>query len=94
MPHDMMTRCERRKRYKINDSYELRWKEVPVSEVLDAVPSDIRCLHCHGRVRVHRQQVAHGPQDHVEHRSRQDSEHCPGGHYFVGDARMSSNPVE
>jgi hypothetical protein len=50
-------------------------------------------MHCQGEVRVHRQQVEHGPQDHVEHRSRKDSEGCKGGHYFQGMHRLSSRPV-
>jgi hypothetical protein len=89
----MMTRCERRTKFKVDGQYEWRWKEVPVADVIAVGPQDVRCVHCHGAVRIHRQQVEHGPQDHVEHRSHQDSEGCQGGHYFQGVHRMSSDPV-
>lgn len=29
MAHELMTRCERRTRYKNNGSYEWRWKDIP-----------------------------------------------------------------
>jgi hypothetical protein len=45
-------------------------------------------------VRVHKQKVGRGPEDHVEHRSRQDSERCRGGIYFKGTHQMSLMPVE
>lgn len=93
MPNDLMNRCEQRRRYKINDQIEWRWKEVAVAEAIGGSSSDIRCMHCHGAVRIHRQQVEHGPQDHVEHRLRQDSEHCRGGIYFQGEHRLSTQPV-
>ena len=93
MSDDLMTRCERRTQYKLNEEYEWRWKEVPVSEAIGVASKNLRCLHCHGAVRIHQQQVAHGPQDHVEHLSRQDSENCKGGHYFKGEHRLSSQPV-
>jgi hypothetical protein len=95
MARDFMTRCEQRKRYKVGDDYELRWKEVPVSDVIAAAaaPRDLRCAQCHGAVRVHQQHVEDGPQDHVEHRLRRDSEGCRGGHYFQGEHRESSQPV-
>lgn len=93
MPHDHMTRCEQRTKYKINGEYEWRWKEIAVSEAIDPEAAPIRCAYCHGRVRIHRQRVEHGPQDHVEHRSHSDSEGCQGGHFFQGQHRMSSNPV-
>lgn len=93
MAGDLMTRCEQRKEYKVNDGYEWRWKEVPVSEALGAQAADVRCMYCHGAVRIHKQQVNHGPQDHVEHRSRRDSEFCQGGHYFRGEHRMSTQAV-
>ncbi len=93
MPHDLMLRCEQRREYLVNGKHEWRWKEVAVSEAADAASKDVRCMHCHGPVRIHRQQVAHGPQDHVEHRSRQDSKGCKGGIHFDGEQRMSTAPV-
>lgn len=96
MPHDEMTRCEQKKEFRTADGgSEWRWVEATASKLAEETPRDrIRCLHCHGAVRVHRQQVEHGPQDHVEHLYRQDSEHCRGGHYFKGgEHRMSLQPV-
>jgi hypothetical protein len=95
MPHDLMIRCELRKLYKIDGEYESRWKEVPVAEATGALPEDIRCMHCHGAVRIHKQRIALGPRDHVEHRTKEDSEGCRGGVYFQGEPhRMSSRPVK
>lgn len=94
MPHDRMTRCEQKKEYRTAEGgSEWRWVEVPVPSVVGVPRNRIRCIHCHGGVRLHQQQVQHGPQDHVEHLHKQDSEHCPGGHYFGGEHRMSSQPV-
>ncbi len=93
MPHDLMLRCEQRREYLINGKHEWRWKEVPVSE-LDAGARDTRCMHCHGAVRVHRKKVPHGPQDHVEHLSGQDSTGCKGGIHFDGNHRLSLQPLE
>jgi hypothetical protein len=75
VPEDLMTRCEQRKEYKVDGRYELRWKEVAVSEALGAQPADVRCMHCHGSVRIHKQQVGHGPRDHVEHRFGKTQNH-------------------
>lgn len=94
MPHDLMIECDRRTLYKRNGERVWDWKRVKVADLDPSVTSrDIRCAHCHGKVRLHKQQVDHGPQDHVEHYSRQDSEGCRGGIYFQGTDRMSSNPV-
>jgi len=94
MPGDRMTRCEQRRQFVINDVTEWRWKDVSVPEAIMGAPAQIRCSYCHGEVRIHRQQVPHGPQDHVEHLSRQDSEFCEGGSYFTGEHRRSTRPVE
>jgi len=93
MPHDLMLRCEQKREYLIAGRRELRWKEVPVSHALDAAPGTIRCMHCQGAVRVHRQRAVDGPQDHVEHRLRQDSVGCRGGIHFDGNHRLSAQPV-
>ena len=95
MPHDLMLECDRRTRYKVDGKIELRWKKMLVAQVDESVSrTDIRCTHCWGAVRLHKQKVPHGPQDHVEHRSRQDSEGCKGGIYFQGTHQKSSHPVE
>lgn len=93
MSEDLMAHCEQKREYQVGDKREWRWKNVPVSEAVGAAPKDVRCAYCHGAVRIHQQQVGHGPQDHVEHRSRQDSEGCKGGVYFKGEHRMSSQPI-
>lgn len=93
MPDDLMLRCQQRREYRVDDGTEWRWKEVPVAEAIGAAPNDIRCAHCHGAVRIHQQQVPHGPQSHVEHRLRSDSEACRGGIYFQGEHRLSQQPV-
>jgi hypothetical protein len=94
MPHDLMTRCDRRTLYIRNGEKVWDWKHVDVVELDGSVSSrDIRCAHCHGKVQMHKQQVEHGPQDHVRHHSRQDSEGCEAGHYFKGTHRMSSHPI-
>ena len=58
-----MLRCEQRREYLISGKHEWRWKEVPVADAADAAANNIRCMHCHGAVRIHRQKVPHGPQD-------------------------------
>ena len=93
MPHDVMLRCERKALFKIGNEKVWKWVEVEVSALPSGEQPDIRCVHCHGRVRVHKQNVERGPQDYVEHLSRQDSENCRGGHYFKGEHRMSLQPV-
>jgi hypothetical protein len=94
MPDDLMTRCEQRREFLVDGQTEWRWKDVPVSDAIGAAAGSIRCGHCHGAVRIHRQQVEHGPQDHIEHLSRQDSESCRGGVYFTGVHRLSTHSVE
>jgi hypothetical protein len=93
MRHDMMLKCERKALFKINNEKVWKWVEVDVAALHSGEQPEIRCIHCHGRVRVHKQNVEHGPQDHVEHLSRQDSENCRGGHYFNGEHKISLQPV-
>lgn len=93
MPHDLMTKCEQKRLFKLDGEKFWRWVEVDVSALQSGEQISIRCTHCHGRVRVHKQNVEHGPKDHVEHRSKQDSESCRGGHYFKGEHKMSLAPV-
>ncbi len=94
MPHDLMYSCEKKWPFMENDKKVLRWKIVEVSTQESGGSGSIRCMHCHGRVRVHKKKVPHGPDDHVEHLTRGDSEGCKGGIHFKGTHRMSSDPVE
>ncbi len=93
MSKDLMLRCHQRVEYVVEGGREKRWKEVPVSLALDATPDNIRCMHCHGAVQIHRQREPNGPQDHVEHKLRQDSEGCRGGVYYDGNHRLSGFPI-
>jgi hypothetical protein len=92
---DDMYECEVKTRFKVDNTEEWRWVVKPVSSISTsgALPN-IRCKHCHGRVRVHKKQVDHGPADHVEHLSKQDSENCVGGSYFKGTHKLSDSPVD
>ncbi len=95
MASQQMYKCEAKTLFKIDGKREWRWVKKPVSAIpASGAQDDVRCLHCHGRVRVHKQKVEDGPADHVEHQRRSDSEHCLGGHYFKGVHRMSDDPVE
>jgi hypothetical protein len=95
MPHDLMTRCEQKKEFRAASGDYSKWVEVSASEVVGVARDRIRCMHCHGAVRLHQKQVDHGPQDHVEHRLRQDSEHCKAGVYYQGPPhQLSTQPVE
>ena len=93
MPHDLMYRCEQKKIFHKDGGYEDRWVEVSATTLTGVASNKIRCVHCHGAVRVHKQQVEHGPRDHVEHRLRQDSEGCRAGMHFKGNHQISRQPV-
>jgi len=94
---DRIYECEVKRWFMLNGEKVREWKKVPVIEALNAKTSEVRCSDCHGSVRLHGRHVAHGPAPHAEHRSRQDSEYCPSGHYFKQNPgrtpRLSENPV-
>lgn len=89
-----MYECEVKTLFKKEGVKSWQWLVKPVSSLGSSPKSGgIRCKHCHGAVRVHKQQVAHGPNDHVEHLRHVDSVNCVGGHHFAGTHRMSDEPV-
>lgn len=94
MAHDLMYECEQRKPFILAGRRALVWMVGPVSDLQSGTAQGVRCMHCHGAVRVHKQKVSHGPKDHVEHKSRQDSERCKGGVYFKGLHQLSLMPIE
>jgi hypothetical protein len=89
-PHDANVRAQTL--FKIDNEKALKWVVVDVATLPSGEPSGIQCVHCHGRVRVHKRTGECGPEDRVEHRSRQDSENCRGGHYFKGEHGVSLRP--
>lgn len=95
MAHDLMLDCEQKKEYRRLDGDVWQWDPITVSSALAVSRDKLRCVHCHGAVRIHKQQVPNGPRDHVEHMLRQDSVHCQGGNYYDGQGqRLSTQPVE
>lgn len=72
----------------------MKWVVKPVSSIGSTPNTGIRCMHCYGAVRVHKQQVEHGPRDHVEHLRHADSVDCRGGHQFAGTHNMSAERIE
>jgi hypothetical protein len=56
--------------------------------------TEIRCMHCRGSVKIHRQKQVQGIRDHVEHREHEDSENCKAGIFFKGIHRISNHSVE
>lgn len=94
MAHDLMYRCEQKKRFLEDGTKVWRWVERDVSGLESGRRDDVRCLHCHGAVRVHVKQVENGPADHVEHIRRVDSEGCRAGSYVKGAHVPSQLPVE
>jgi hypothetical protein len=72
----------------------LKWAVKPVSFLDSGAQRGIRCKHCFGEVRVHKQRVVDGPKDHVEHLKSQDAKYCRGGDTFCGEHRPSEWPVQ
>ncbi len=69
-----------------------KWIEKPVIYVSEH--NLIRCKECHGSVRRHRNQITHGPADHVEHLSGEASvNNCKLGSRFSGTHAMAKNRV-
>lgn len=92
---DDMYECEVKTPFMVDGQKVRRWAKKSVTSLASGAQRDIRCMHCHGAVRVHKNRVPHGPADHVEHLSRKDSEGCQAGSYYDGKGqRMSSVPVE
>ena len=89
-----MTTCEQKKQFMLKREREWLWIKIPVSLVGTSYEA-IRCMYCHGAVRIHRRSVDHGPEDHVKHLLHQDSENCQGDNIYVqGKRRLSLQPVE
>ena len=93
MAKDTMVRCEEKRLHKIDGKKEWRWVQIAVEDLSSDGAREIRCLYCNGEVKLRKQQLAAGPQVHIEHRSRQDAEHCQGSHAYQGSHQASLKPV-
>lgn len=89
-----MYECEVRVPFMRDGKKVLEWTVKPVSSLGSGAQRGIRCMHCAGEVRVHKQKVPHGPADHVEHLRTVDSRNCRSGHHFEGTHKRSDQPVE
>lgn len=97
MPDGKMYECEQKKPFVVigaPDKRVSKWAVVKVSDIVAKSQPDIRCMYCHGPVKLHKQKGPHGHMDHVQHKERSDSEGCEGGFYFQGTQKMSEHPVE
>lgn len=89
----LSTVCEQKKPFLVDDKRIEKWVKMEVAKIIDE-SKPVRCAHCYGKVRIHRQRKESGTQDHVEHYKRSDSENCIAGHYYKGGGhKMSSKPV-
>jgi hypothetical protein len=89
MTDDLMTRCETKRLFKVNDKKEWRWVEVAVADIPADGEADIRCAHCHGAIKIHKASGERGPHEHAKHRARVDADNCTG----VRGGSLSSRPV-
>ncbi len=89
-----MYRCEQKKLFKVTNVKQWRWVEREAEGLMSGSDDHLRCMHCHGVLRVYVRKVPGGSADHVGHVLRADSENCRGGAYFKGEHRMSQSPIE
>jgi hypothetical protein len=64
-------------------SKEWRWMLKPVPEAISSADAKFRCKHCHGALKLQSKLLPDNASPHVVHKSRQDSEYCPAGIYFL-----------
>jgi uncharacterized protein with PIN domain len=96
MAKEQMHECEQKKPFMVIGEPGKRvnkWAVVKVSDISAASKPEIRCMHCHGPLKLHKPKVPRGPMEHIEHKERQDSEGCEGGIYFKGTHKMSQHPI-
>lgn len=91
----LMYTCEVQRPFRTPEgSAELRWVERSATQL--ARGDSLRCQHCHGPVRLHKQREPHGPADHVEHLSGPEVKNCQAGSGFKVKSQqhpMSASPV-
>ncbi len=96
-PSAEMTACEVKRPFKrdgVNKTYE--WTRVEVTALGSlATKGGLRCLHCHGAVKVPKPRKSQPVPDAVVHEEAADAGNCRGGGaLFKGDHRRSSHPLK
>ena len=100
VPKEKIFECEvKRRRVAAAGGYEPFWKLKSVAEALSDNDTEFRCKDCRGAVKLHKKKAPNGPESHVEHLHRADSEYCPAGMYFQQatdgrTSRWSEKPIE
>lgn len=94
MPKSLMSRCQEKRLYKVEEKKVWRWVEISVADISRDGTNAIRCMHCHGAIKLHKSKAKNAPQGQVEHRARVDSDHCKGAHELQESQMLSSKPVE
>jgi len=69
-PEVKIYECEVKKLFRKDGTNEWRWVVRPVKDAISDGVTQFRCKDCHGAVKLHGKNVAHGPAPHVEHKSR------------------------
>jgi hypothetical protein len=90
--------CEVKKLFMRNGEKRREWVTSTVSNAIRDEVTEFRCEQCHGAVKKPTKRTANGPEPHVEHKLREDSEYCPAGYYFQQNPgripRVSNSPVD
>ena len=94
MTENLMTRCETKRLYKVDGTKAWRWVEVAVADVSGDPAPEIRCLHCHGAVKVNKSKAKADAEPHVTHKARVDTDNCQSGRGAQNGVGLSSKPVE
>ncbi|PYV18549.1 MAG: hypothetical protein DMG21_04570 [Acidobacteria bacterium] len=67
------------------------WVVMPVDKAIQLADVTIRCMKCHGPIRLHRAGPLGVPRAHAEHLRRHPG--CPLGDCFDGTFRTSPTPI-
>jgi hypothetical protein len=78
----------------VNGKYEKEIEAINVSRYTRS--PKIRCIHCHGAIRIHKPWIADSIKDHFEHLNTSDTIDCCEGyqHNPRHNHKMSKFPVE
>ena len=89
--------CQVKKLFLRNGEKRKEWVNSNVTDAIRDEVTEFRCKECFGAVKLLKSRAVDGPAPHLEHKLRDDSEHCPVGVYFQlnpgREPRRSNAPV-